>query len=61
VKGFNPAFDVTPHSLIHAIVTEKGIIRGPFYKNLKKMFATPNSLPVRQAGKLRTQNFKEVR
>jgi methylthioribose-1-phosphate isomerase len=54
VKSFNPAFDVTPHSLIHAIITEKGIIRGPFYKNLKKMFANPNS-------KLRTQNFKEVR
>jgi methylthioribose-1-phosphate isomerase len=67
VKAFNPAFDVTPHSLIHGIITEKGIIRKPFYKNLRKMFATPNSLPVRprsrpragQAGKLRTRNSKE--
>ena len=25
-KGFNPAFDVTPHDLISAIVTEKGIV-----------------------------------
>jgi methylthioribose-1-phosphate isomerase len=43
VNVFNPAFDVTPHGLIHAIITEKGIIRKPFHKNLKKMFSTPNS------------------
>ncbi len=36
VKVFNPAFDVTPHSFIHGIITEKGIIRKPFEKNLKK-------------------------
>jgi len=61
VKAFNPAFDVTPHSLIQGIITEKGIIRKPFDKNLGKIFATPNSLPVRQAGKLRTRNSKEAR
>ena len=60
VKALNPAFDVTPHSLIHAIITEKGLIRKPFQKNLRKMFATPNSMPVRQTGKLRTRNSKEV-
>jgi len=38
IKAFNPAFEVTPHSLIQGIVTEKGIVREPFYKNLKKMF-----------------------
>jgi methylthioribose-1-phosphate isomerase len=27
VRVYNPAFDVTPHSLIAAIVTEKGLIR----------------------------------
>jgi len=26
----NPAFDVTPHRYIHAIITEKGIIRKPY-------------------------------
>lgn len=26
VRGFNPAFDVTPHDLISAIVTEKGVV-----------------------------------
>lgn len=42
VSALNPAFDVTPHGLIHAIVTEKGIVQKPFHKNLKKMFATLN-------------------
>jgi len=32
VKVYNPAFDVTPHSLIQAIITEKGILRRPFKK-----------------------------
>ena len=45
VKAFNPAFDVTPHSLIHAIITEKGPIRKPFYKNLKKMFTPLEIMP----------------
>ncbi len=30
----NPAFDVTPHHLLTALVTEKGIIYPPFDKNL---------------------------
>jgi len=34
VAVFNPAFDVTPNSLISAIVTEKGIVHPPFDKNL---------------------------
>jgi methylthioribose-1-phosphate isomerase len=36
VQGFNPAFDVTPHSLIEGIITEKGIIREPFERSLSK-------------------------
>lgn len=39
VKVFNPAFDVTPHKLITAIVTEKGIIKPPFKTNIKKIFS----------------------
>ncbi|HEX7926181.1 MAG TPA: S-methyl-5-thioribose-1-phosphate isomerase, partial [bacterium] len=31
-KAWNPAFDVTPGELIAAIVTEKGIFRGPRYR-----------------------------
>ncbi len=38
VKTYNPAFDVTPNSLITAIVTEAGIIRSPFKKSIKKAF-----------------------
>ena len=38
IKTFNPAFDVTDHSLLAGIVTEKGIIRPPFDVNLKKLF-----------------------
>ncbi|MBE0600194.1 MAG: S-methyl-5-thioribose-1-phosphate isomerase [Firmicutes bacterium] len=30
VKVYNPAFDVTPHELITAIVTERGILRPPY-------------------------------
>jgi methylthioribose-1-phosphate isomerase len=36
-KAFNPAFDVTPHSLIDGIITEKGIIRKPFGGGLKRI------------------------
>lgn len=32
---FNPAFDVTPHKLITAIITDKGIIRAPYEENIK--------------------------
>lgn len=37
VKTYNPAFDVTPHQNITAIVTEKGIIYPPFETNIKKV------------------------
>jgi methylthioribose-1-phosphate isomerase len=37
VQAFNPAFDVTPHTLIQGIITEKGIIRKPFATKLKKI------------------------
>ena len=36
VKCFNPAFDVTDHSLLTAIVTDKGIVYPPFDVNLRK-------------------------
>lgn len=37
VKVFNPAFDVTDHSMISAIVTEYGIARAPFYDSLQEI------------------------
>ena len=38
VGVYNPAFDVTDHSLITAIVTEKGICYPPFDESFAKMF-----------------------
>ena len=38
VKVYNPAFDVTEHSLITAIITEKGIVRPPLGEGLEKLF-----------------------
>ena len=37
VNVFNPAFDVTDHSLITAIVTEKGVLYPPFAKNIREI------------------------
>lgn len=37
VKVFNPAFDVTDHSLITGIITEKGLCRAPFDQALLKL------------------------
>ena len=34
---FTPAFDVTPHHLVTAIVTEKGIIRGDYTTAIKAL------------------------
>ena len=38
VKCYNPAFDVTDHDLLTAIVTDRGIVYPPFKENLKKLF-----------------------
>lgn len=38
VKCYNPAFDVTDHSLITAIVTEKGICSPPFDESFARLF-----------------------
>ncbi len=37
VKAYNPAFDVTPRTLITAIITEGGVIREPDRAKIKKM------------------------
>lgn len=37
IKVANPAFDVTPHRYIAAIITEKGIIREPYESRLAKL------------------------
>jgi methylthioribose-1-phosphate isomerase len=37
VTVFNPAFDVTPHTLISAIITEFGVIRQPYNKAIAQL------------------------
>ena len=49
VRCYNPAFDVTDHSLISGIVTERGVVRPPFKENLKKLMnLTYTALPDRR-------------
>jgi len=36
IPVYNPAFDVTPNSLITAIITDKGILYPPYSESLKK-------------------------
>jgi len=40
VKILNPAFDVTPHRLISAIITDNGVIKPPYFKNIRKILET---------------------
>ena len=39
VSCYNPSFDITDHTLVTGIVTEKGIVYPPFEDNLKKLFS----------------------
>lgn len=43
VRIMNPAFDVTDHELIAAIITEKGAVRPPFQQNLRALLASHDS------------------
>jgi methylthioribose-1-phosphate isomerase len=37
VSIWNPAFDVTPNRFISAIITDYGVVKKPYQKNLKKL------------------------
>jgi methylthioribose-1-phosphate isomerase len=37
VQVENPAFDVTPHSYVSAIITERGVARSPYQESLKQL------------------------
>jgi methylthioribose-1-phosphate isomerase len=37
VQVENPAFDVTPHGYVTAIITERGIARAPYMKSLREL------------------------
>ena len=40
VAALNPAFDLTPHRYVSAIITEKGVIIPPFKANIRRLFAS---------------------
>jgi methylthioribose-1-phosphate isomerase len=44
VRVANPAFDVTPHRYVHAIVTERGIIRPPFVEKLRQVYVNTQEI-----------------
>ena len=37
VQAAHPAFDITPHTLISALITERGVIEPPFEENLRRI------------------------
>jgi methylthioribose-1-phosphate isomerase len=39
VRAAHPAFDITPHELITAIITERGVVYPPFEENLRRTLA----------------------
>ena len=44
--ALNPAFDVTPHAFVTAVITERGIARPPYRESLRALSAeNPRSLP----------------
>jgi len=51
----NPAFDVTPHRYVTAIITERGIVRPPYEVELKRLVeaASPDAPPVLSAGEVK--------
>jgi methylthioribose-1-phosphate isomerase len=42
-RAWNPVFDVTPHELIDALVTERGVITQPDAAALRAVFARPDA------------------
>ena len=38
IQTWNPAFDVTPHDLLTAVITERGVLRPPFDRKLADLF-----------------------
>ncbi len=45
----NPAFDVTPHELVTAIITDRGVVRPPYGPGLRRAVETAGGPPRRSA------------
>jgi len=59
IHAANPAFDVTPHELITAIVTEKGIARDPFEQTLAQLVRKEKKEKRGQGEKRKEEKGKE--
>jgi methylthioribose-1-phosphate isomerase len=46
IKAANPAFDITPYKDITAIITEKGIVRKPYPRELKRLVGRESTLKI---------------
>jgi methylthioribose-1-phosphate isomerase len=57
-QAANPAFDITPHELIAAIITERGVLRPPYDRSLaeaaRQMVKPPAPVPLREASACET-------
>ena len=51
VEVENPAFDVTPHRYVTAIITERGIARAPYEECLRNLAVKEASIEVLHATK----------
>ncbi len=46
VRVENPAFDVTPHEYVSAIITERGVVREPYGPSLRELAEAPAAAKV---------------
>jgi methylthioribose-1-phosphate isomerase len=51
VRAANPAFDVTPHKLVAAIITERGVLRPPYTRAIARALAGETKEVRRRAAK----------
>lgn len=56
VKAAHPAFDVTPNRLVTAIITEMGVLRGPYEPALRAAVATAEA--ARQSHQSQTEDAR---
>jgi len=61
IRVANPAFDVTPHTLVSAIITERGVARASYKASLRRLVLGARQAPRKrrvmrlQSGKRKTQ------
>jgi len=54
IRVLNPAFDVTTHRLISAIITERGVIRAPYKANIRKLVEVHREARVKRTSERRS-------